>query len=173
MKLIVIGLAVAVLSVTPGLCEDLQINGNWTCVKGCQCSPKNRDPEILQRGISLIFTNECDQNSSGDRSGNHIQTYDWHITGDVRRDGSKLILSFSNGTDWERFDSAQGTTDKLLVAHEFHVTEGGELINKTLKEMGSQEFQRTLFSCLRCLWRGLFISSWRNSQSSGAWRPHF
>src|SRR5262249_50903012 len=77
--------------------------------------------------------------------GNHVQAYGWQVTGDVRRDASKLILSFSNGTDWERPDpSAQGTTDELLVAHEFHVTEGGGFINKTLKEMGSREFQTIL-----------------------------
>jgi hypothetical protein len=32
----------------------------------------------------------------------------------------------------------------ILVAHEFHVTEGGGFINKTLKEMNSNEFQAAM-----------------------------
>jgi hypothetical protein len=34
--------------------------------------------------------------------------------------------------------------EEMLVAHEFHVTEGGGVIDKTLKEMNSNEFQAAL-----------------------------
>jgi len=33
------------------------------------------------------------------------------------------------------------SAEEMLIAHEFHVTEGGGFIAKTLKEMGSTEFQ--------------------------------
>lgn len=37
--------------------------------------------------------------------------------------------------------SSTQASEELIVANEFHVTEGGGFVAKTLKEMGSQEFQ--------------------------------
>lgn len=133
MKSIAVGLAISVLSIGPGFCQDLPLDGDWSCVNGCTCKRPVRDPAIAQQGNNLKFTNECNEPSGGGRNGNHVKATNWSLEGDVTLDGDKLTLNFNNNTTWQRANGPIATKIR------FAIDEPGSFGLKTLKELGTQQ----------------------------------
>jgi hypothetical protein len=132
------------------------------------CQNPQCSASIKQDGSQLVFTNEACGSSRGTINGTEVVAYDWgNLIGDVSPNGDTIM--WRNPTKWVRItESSQSmrATAGILVAHEFHVTEGGGFINKTLKEMGSQEFQAIV--TVACAAYGVDCSSAAGAIRKGA-----
>ena len=105
MKILTIAIAITGLTITYAYCQvpTPDISGDWACVKGCLCTPQDRNPSIVQTGTGLTLNNECSSHPAVQgkvTSPTTFIAYGWKLTGNIADNGNRLI--FSNATEWVR-----------------------------------------------------------------------
>jgi hypothetical protein len=83
-----------------GPADEHYLRIEYRCTKVCICPNPSTEPNLMRKGTSLLFFNECGGQSHGEVLGqDSLRADDWHLTVAAKNDGK--LLEFSNGTLWE------------------------------------------------------------------------